>query len=93
MFSNKSLEKSKDILAQAEPLLNRATGQASALAQRGVDSVLDASHALRDKALRTSDKTVDYIRGEPVKAVLMAAVAGAALLAIVSLLSRSRDRR
>lgn len=39
-----------------------------------------------------SDTTVNYIREEPVKAVLMAAATGAALMALVSLVARSRDR-
>lgn len=93
MFSNKPLEQSKDLLGQVQPLFNRATEQASALTQRGVDGVLDVSHLIRNKALRASDNTVDYIKDEPVKAMLIAAVAGAALMAVVSLFSRSRDRR
>lgn len=91
MFSNKSQD--KDVLAQAQPLLSRASEQASALTHRGVDSVLDMTHLIRNKALRASDDTVDYIKDEPVKAMLIAAVAGAALMAVVSLFSRSRDRR
>lgn len=82
----------QDMRHQAAPLLNRATEQASALAQRGVDSVRDTSQQLRDKALRASDRTVNYIKDEPVKALLIAAATGAALMAIVNLMSRSRDR-
>ena len=93
MFSNKSLEQTKNLADQAVPLLNRATEQASALAQRGVDSVLDASHQLRDKALRASDSTLNYVKDEPVKAILIAAAIGAALMALISVASRSRDRR
>lgn len=76
----------------AAPLLARATEQAGALAQRGVDSVRDASLRLRERAHRASDNTLDYIRAEPMKATLIAAAAGAALLALVALLSRSRER-
>jgi ElaB/YqjD/DUF883 family membrane-anchored ribosome-binding protein len=36
---------------------------------------------------------VQYVRAEPVKAVLIAAATGAALMALVGLMSRSRDRR
>jgi ElaB/YqjD/DUF883 family membrane-anchored ribosome-binding protein len=81
-----------DLRAQAAPLLARATEQAGALAQRGVDSVRDTSLRLRDRAHRASDSTLDYIRAEPLKATLIAAATGAALLAVVALLSRSRDR-
>ena len=82
----------QDIREQAAPLLNRATEQASALAQRGIDSVRDTSQQLRDTARRASDSTVGYIRDEPVKSMLIAAATGAGLMALVSLMGRSRDR-
>jgi len=67
--------------------------QASAMANRGMDSVRDTSHLLRVKAEHASDTTVNYIREEPVKSVLIAAAAGATLLALVNLVARSSDRR
>ena len=82
----------QDVRHQAAPLLNRATEQASALAQRGVNAVRDSSQQLREQALRASDSTVNYIKDEPVKAMLIAAATGAALMAMVSLVTRSRDR-
>jgi ElaB/YqjD/DUF883 family membrane-anchored ribosome-binding protein len=45
---------------------------------------------LRDQAMRAGTNTTHYIRAEPVKSVLMAAATGAALMALVSLLNRSR---
>ena len=41
---------------------------------------------MRERALRASGATTGYIRDEPLKAVLIAAAAGAALLALVQLL-------
>lgn len=76
-------------LRQVEPLLNRARDQVSALVQRGVDSVHDTSQQLRDRAQHASDKTVNYVRDEPIKAILIAAATGAALMALISH-SRSR---
>jgi ElaB/YqjD/DUF883 family membrane-anchored ribosome-binding protein len=75
---------------QAAPLLNRVGAQAGDLAQRGVDAVRDTSQELRDKALRASDGTLNFIRGEPVKAVLIAAATGAALMALIGLMARNR---
>ena len=83
----------EDMRQHAAPMLNRATEQVSALAQRGVDRVRATSLQLRDRALRASDSTVNYVRDEPVKAMLIAAATGAALMALVSLMSGSRDRR
>ena len=62
------------------------------VAQRSVDTVRDRAQQLRERAMRVQDTTVDYIKDEPVKAVLIAAAAGAALMAMVSVLTRSRDR-
>ena len=66
--------------------------QASALTQQGLDAVRDGSRQLRDKAQRASDVTVRYIQDEPVKAMLIAAATGAALMALISLVAHSRNR-
>jgi ElaB/YqjD/DUF883 family membrane-anchored ribosome-binding protein len=79
----------QDLREQVSPLLERAGEQASALAQRGVDAVRDRSLQVRDQALRASDGTLNYIKDEPVKAVLIAAAAGAALMALLGLLRKS----
>lgn len=82
----------QDVRHDAKPLFDRASEQASALAQRSVNAVRDGSLKLRDSAVHAKDGTVVYIKDEPLKAMLIAAAAGAALMALVGLLSRSRDR-
>ena len=82
----------QDLRQQAAPLLNRGAEQAGALAQRSVDAVRDSTQQLRDKALRVSDSTINYVKEEPVKAMLIAAATGAALMALVNLMSGSRHR-
>ena len=77
---------------QAAPLLNRASEQASALLQHGVEAVQDGSDKVRAKAARASEYTTNYIKDEPVKAVLIAAATGAALMSLLTLFSRARDR-
>jgi len=77
---------------EAAPMLNRVSEQATALAQRGVDAVRDSTHQLRERAVQASDTTAAYIRHDPVKSMLIAAATGAALMALVGLMSRSRDR-
>lgn len=71
---------------------DRLTDQAGKAAHRGVDALNEASHQVRDRVLHASDATVDYIRAEPVKAALIAAATGAALMGLVCLMSRPRDR-
>jgi len=80
-----------DLRQEAAPLLHRAADKASAFAHRGVDAVLEGSHQLRDRARQAGDVTVGYIKDEPVKSMLIAAATGAALMALVGLISRSRS--
>jgi ElaB/YqjD/DUF883 family membrane-anchored ribosome-binding protein len=80
----------EDARNQATPVLNRLATQAEAAARRSVDAVRDTSAQLREKATHASDTTVSYIRDEPVKAMLIAAATGAALMALIGLLNRSR---
>lgn len=80
----------QDIRQQAAPLISRVTGQAGAVAQRGVDTILDTSQQLGEKALRLSDSSVKYVKEKPVKSMLIAAAIGAVLMALVG---RGRSRR
>jgi ElaB/YqjD/DUF883 family membrane-anchored ribosome-binding protein len=82
----------QDLRDDALPVLNHAVDGVSAFAHRSVDSVRDASHQLRAKAERASENTASYIRHDPLKSVLIAAATGATLMALVSLLTRNRDR-
>ncbi len=81
-----------DARDRAAPLLTRASEQANAAAQRTAAALHRRSQQVRDRAARASDSTLGYIRAEPVKAVLMAAATGAALVALLSLLGRSTPR-
>lgn len=74
---------------QAAPLINRLSTQAQDVARKSADAVRETSAQLRDKAARAQETTVGYIKDEPVKAMLIAAATGAALMALVSLASRS----
>lgn len=85
MSINSITEQANGIAEQATPLLKRATEQASALAHQGIDS-------LRSNAQHATDSTVNYIREQPVKSMLIAAASGAALLALANLISHSRHR-
>jgi ElaB/YqjD/DUF883 family membrane-anchored ribosome-binding protein len=80
----------QQLRSEATPLLQKAADRASSMAHCTVDAIRDQSLRLRDQAERATTNTTHYIRAEPVKSVLVAAAAGAALMALVSLLSRSR---
>jgi ElaB/YqjD/DUF883 family membrane-anchored ribosome-binding protein len=82
-----------DLNHRSAPLFERAGDQAAALAQRGLETVRDGSRRVREQALHSSERTLDYIRAEPVKAVLIAAAAGAALMAVGQLMAGHAHRR
>ncbi len=73
--------------------ISRATAQAEDLTRRGLERARQASATVRDKAVQVSDQTVGYIKDEPVKAVLVAAAAGAVTALLIGWLSRSRSDR
>lgn len=75
-----------------KPVMERWAKDAESIARRGLDSARDTSRHLRERAAQASDSTVNYIKDEPVKAMLIAAAAGAALVTVISLLTRSRQR-
>ncbi|HET7792737.1 MAG TPA: hypothetical protein VFL64_05065 [Rhizobacter sp.] len=75
---------------RVSPMLSRAGEQAAALAHRGIDAVRTGSQTVRDKAVHATDATADYIKNDPIKSVLIAAATGAALMALIGLLSRPR---
>ena len=64
----------------------------NALAHDGVAKVIDSSHQLREMAQKAGQTTLTTIREEPVKYALIAAATGAALMALITLLSRSGHR-
>lgn len=64
--------------------------QTSKLAQRGMDAVHDGAVQLRQQAQYSTDATVQYIRDEPIKSVLIAAAAGATLMALIGIVNRNR---
>ena len=71
----------------------RTAQDMSAMARRGLDALRDTSHDLRQRAERVSHQTESYIQDRPMKSVLIAAAAGAALTALVAMLAASRRRR
>ena len=96
---NQSAQSAEDTVNQSQNLANSAVdGLQGAMqdmrrqAAPLLDSVRDGSHQLSAKAAQASDDTVNYIKHEPVKSMLIAAATGAALMALVSLFTSRRDR-
>lgn len=82
-----------EVRQKTEPLLERTGEKISLVAHSGVERVLDTSRHLREQALQTSQNSVKFVKEKPVQSILIAAAAGVALMALVSLTKRSRDHR
>ena len=96
MFTKNTLEQSSSLVDQAAQSADHAIKSTQRVANDALDSLADSvretSQQLRDKAQHASATTVNYVKHEPVKAILIAAATGAALMALVSLISHSRGR-
>jgi len=77
----------------ASQALSRAAGQVEDLTRRTLDRARQAGSQVRDQVGRAGDATVGYIKDEPVKAVLIAAAAGAVAAGLYSWLTSRNDRR
>jgi ElaB/YqjD/DUF883 family membrane-anchored ribosome-binding protein len=75
-----------DGLSQSARQLQADAGH---LSQRGLDALRDSSRQVRESAQRAGERTVGYIQHEPVKSMLLAAATGAALMALLGLMSRT----
>ena len=77
--------------------LDQAGHQAGELLHSSLEVARVKSHQLTDAATHAAaqarDGAVRYVKDEPVKAMLIAAATGAALMALVSLLGHSRARQ
>jgi ElaB/YqjD/DUF883 family membrane-anchored ribosome-binding protein len=83
----------------AEKLLDRVSDEARPVVDRLAQNASDAarwareqSDRVRDEVRHASNRSVGYVRDEPVRAVLMAAAAGAVIYALSSYFS-GRSRR
>ncbi len=79
---------------QGAHLVDQATASAEkalGATHRGIEAVRESSKQWLSRAQHASDSTTDFIKQEPVKAVLIAAATGAALMGLIALLARQRD--
>ena len=93
-MTNNVIDTSHNLINQAAQSADTALRSTQRVANQNIEGVSHSLQAankqLRQGAYQISDRTADYIRNEPVKSVLIAAAAGASLVALASLLGRSR---
>lgn len=83
-------DKASHLAAVAPGTLSRVAAQVDELTRRGIERAKTATDTAKDQAARAGDRTVTYIRDEPVRSVLVAAAAGAAIAMLIGIVSRTR---
>jgi ElaB/YqjD/DUF883 family membrane-anchored ribosome-binding protein len=79
-----------DLRAKTSGALSHAAAQAEDLTRRGMDRAREVATQARERATAVRDSTADRVQADPMKALLIAAAAGAATALVVQWLSSSR---
>ncbi len=94
MFNNKTSGASNSLIEHATQSADAALHTTQRVANEAMaglsHSLQAANHQVRESMHQATDKTVGYIRKEPVKAVLIAAATGVALTVLLGIFSRPR---
>lgn len=97
MSNHSAFDASRDLIdhaAQSAQAAFHTTQRAAGEAVDGIShSLQTARNQVRNSAHHASDRTVAYIREEPVKSMLIAAATGAALIALAHVISQPRHTR
>ncbi len=93
-MSNNMTDMSNSFIDQAAHSADDAIHSTQRLANQAVNGVSHSLQTARRQVMaganQATDKTITYIRDEPVKSMLIAAAAGAALVAMTRLVGRTR---
>lgn len=81
-----------DATDEVTSIAARAVARAEELARGSVDWMRDSSDRVRSEVTRAGDRTVGYIREQPVRSVVAAAATGALVYALVQAVRGRRDR-
>ena len=90
-FVNKAADKAIGGIDKVASTLTDTVESARERSKPIVDQVGAAASKMRDSAAQASDSLITYTRNNPVKALMMAAAAGAVFLAVIKALTPSRD--
>jgi ElaB/YqjD/DUF883 family membrane-anchored ribosome-binding protein len=86
---NAAGEKVRDLRREAEPAVEQIAARVQQAVQRGLEAASATSARAQRRLEEAADVTGKYISDQPVRSVLIAAAAGAAITALIVLASRS----
>ena len=89
---NTTTDTRNSLMEKAADSADTAIQSTQRFANHALEGVAESLHTagkqVRDNASMVSDKTITYIRDEPVKSMLIAAATGAALVALARVVGR-----
>lgn len=88
---NAAGEKVRDMKRDFEPSVEQLAARVQQAVQRGLDAASSTSARAQRNIEKAAGVTGRYISDQPVRSVLVAAAAGAAITALIVLASRRRD--
>jgi ElaB/YqjD/DUF883 family membrane-anchored ribosome-binding protein len=78
--------KVEDLRADSKPVIRKLSDRAQSFAE----GARDTGRQFRDATGRASDSVISFTQENPVKAILVAAASGAALITLIRAIARSR---
>lgn len=88
---NAAGEKVRDLRGSVEPAVEQLAARVQQAVQRGLEAASRSSSRATRQFEQAAEVTGKYIADQPVRSVLVAAAAGAAITALIVLASRRRD--
>ncbi|RZL63653.1 MAG: hypothetical protein EOP81_11790 [Variovorax sp.] len=85
---NAAGEKVRDMRREVEPTVEQLAARVQQAVQRGIDAASSSSARAQRRLEQAADVTGKYISDQPVRSVLVAAAAGAAIAALLVLATR-----
>lgn len=92
-FTDQARNSAAAALESAQETAGKTLDAMDRALDNGVGRIRENAQQMRERAARAAETTSSYIRHDPVKSVLIAAATGAALMALVSLLTRAHHQR
>ena len=89
---NAAGEKVRDLRREAEPTVEQIAARVQQAVQRGLDAASTTSARAQRRLEQAADVTGKYIADQPMRSVLIAAAAGAAITALIVLAIRRSPR-
>lgn len=89
---NKTMPNMDRTLDRVKESVDEVRATAQGYIDRGANAVREGSVKFKDSMSHITDRTATYVHEQPVKSVLMAAAAGAAIAILAGMITHNRSR-